>query len=365
MLVDSGRFNIRGSSKKHTLRLQEGEGILQSYENDPSSLQIINDMTLLFKIQSASNPSHWYYVSMQCNYCDCPDWTSDCKHLYAVRLIIKKHFPHLQSILPIVDNAHALSTNHRVENEAACTNHVENVTTAVENNATNSFEVGDSEVLLRVAEVRNILSKIEEDLEKSDSLEKGVLLRQLDICKETLMSSLSPKEIQMPTRGSIRQIQANVTQTRLGHGKKLQSCVPSQDQIEKESCQPTKRACLTGVLRRKHQRGRHRVRFEERSRIWCPHCCTKTFMVDPLVTISCNTCHALLPLASRHAPIGVEASLINRDVRICDIPSDIPCKITSCIYGQSPNEERHFTLTQGDGQELCNVFASQWRLMLL
>ena len=94
---------MHGSSKLHTTRLRGGEEILQKYEKDPTSLQIINEMTLLFKVQSTSTPSHWYYVNVQSNYCDCPDLASGCKHLYALKLIIEKHLQHLLPILPIID----------------------------------------------------------------------------------------------------------------------------------------------------------------------------------------------------------------------------------------------------------------------
>lgn len=107
-MSDSGCFSIKGSSKSHIARLASGERILTRYEADPSTLEVINESTLLFKIQSMSLPTRWYHASIQSTYCDCPDWTSDCKHLCGVRLIIQHQFPHLYGVLPIVDNAHAL-----------------------------------------------------------------------------------------------------------------------------------------------------------------------------------------------------------------------------------------------------------------
>ena len=83
-LGDSGRFSIQGSSKSHTARLASGERIFRRYEADPSTLEVINESTLLFKIQSMSLPTQWYHASMQSSYCGCPDWTSDCKHLYGI-----------------------------------------------------------------------------------------------------------------------------------------------------------------------------------------------------------------------------------------------------------------------------------------
>ncbi|KAI5068324.1 hypothetical protein GOP47_0016669 [Adiantum capillus-veneris] len=166
-IVDSGRYNIRGSSKQHTTRLHGGEKILQLYE-DLQNTKDINE----------------YFMD-------------------------------------------------------------------------NSIEDGadDNEVLKCVSEVRSILTRIEEGLKDNDPAQKAVLLRELNICKDTLLKTSPPKAIEMPMRGSIRQIQAHVTQTKLGNGKRPQEVEPNIEVYEAGTSQPTKRAHVTGILRRKHQRG--------------------------------------------------------------------------------------------------------------
>ena len=74
------------------------------------------------------------------------------------------------------------------------------------------------------------------------------------------MNVLTPREIDLPMRGSIQQIQMNVTQTlaqtRLGHGKQ-----PTTNPIlNVDSCglQLEKRHCAS-LLKQKQQRGRSRV----------------------------------------------------------------------------------------------------------
>eukprot|EP00250_Pteridium_aquilinum_P033996 c6828_g1_i1 orf=128-334(+) len=67
----------------------------------------------------------------------------------------------------------------------------------------------------------------------------------------------------MPSRGSVRQIQAHVIQTRLGHGQSS----GTKDGLDQSAhngvgYQLQKPPHQTGVLRQKHQRGRHRVRYE-------------------------------------------------------------------------------------------------------
>ena len=112
----SGRYNIPGNSKQHRSRLLEGERILQRFEDHPNSLQVVNDILLQFKVLSTQTPNQWYQVSLQGNYCDCPDWSTQCKHLYGIRLIVSQHMPHLNSILSIVDNAHEMMDGLALDN---------------------------------------------------------------------------------------------------------------------------------------------------------------------------------------------------------------------------------------------------------
>ncbi|KAI5054083.1 hypothetical protein GOP47_0031024 [Adiantum capillus-veneris] len=106
----------------------------------------------------------------------------------------------------------------------------------------NSIEDGAdvNEVLKCVSKVRSILTRIEEGLKDNDPAQKAVLLRELNICEDTLLKTSSPKAIEMPMRGSIRQIQAHVTQTRLGQGKSPQEVEPNIEVYEAGTSQPTK-----------------------------------------------------------------------------------------------------------------------------
>ena len=131
--------------------------------------------------------------------------------------------------------------------------------------------------------------------------------------KKNLFNVFTPREIDLPMKGSIWQIQMNVTQTWLGHGKQ-----PTMDPIlNVDSCclQPGKQHC-TGLLYKKQRCGRSRVRFEKRSRIFCPHCCTKTLLLDPMDIMCCHTCHALLPLLLFHGPCGTQDHLLGRVVNV-------------------------------------------------
>ena len=216
----------------------------------------------------------------------------------------------------------------------------------------------DEEIVLCISEMKRTLQAIENDLCNYDISQKRALLHQLRVS-----STIVPTEISLPSKGSIRQIQEHVTQTRLGHGKQPARAM-SMDNPAQLS-QPCKKENQSGALRRKHQRGRKRVRFQKGPRIFCPHCCSKTLLLDPMETFTCRTCHALLPLSKREAPIGSEAALLHRVVNLCDGMPTREATIVSCTYGIEDQAERSFELSLKNGGQLGNIRASQTRLVLM
>ena len=369
--ADSGRFSIQGSNKSHTARLSAGESILRRYEADLSTLQVIDESTMFFKIQSTSTPTQWYHTSMQSSYCDCPDWTSNCKHLYGIRLIIQHHFPHLHAVLPIIDSVHVLgqmglSENDQdmlIENEGL---HIDVGSNNEHDNVPCIHDVQqdtsgmDAEIRMCIEEFSKVLKDIDNNLSSCDFTQKEIILQHLRTSKEATALRV-PKEIHLPQRGSIDGIQAHVTLTRLGHGR------PQKEKIApiEDMAMPEKHGRWTGVLRRKHQRGRNRVRFEKRARIFCPHCCSKTLMIDPTSTHTCHTCHALLPLSRKHSPAGSEKNLVNKVVSLCDDLSVEKGVVTNCAYGLEEHEERHFSIRLHNGIMLQQIYASQQRIVLV
>ncbi|MCO5564813.1 hypothetical protein L7F22_018481 [Adiantum nelumboides] len=239
-IADSGRFGLQGSSQKHTSKLREGEAILQRYMLDQSSLVIINESSLQFKIQSSNISNQWYNVSLQANYCDCPDWSSECKHLYGIWLIATRYFQHLSDVLLVVDKAHEM------------------MDTMGDDTCDDINQEQDAIECLQ--DIKKIVESLERGLSNRLSREMDIVMHQLKFARDTLGSLMSPEQIQLPMRGSIRQVQAHVTQTRLGHGK-CKVNVESLDErgIKEPITQPEKPTRQTGILRRKHQRGRSRV----------------------------------------------------------------------------------------------------------
>ena len=328
------------------MKLKEGEKILQKYGEDSSFLQIVDDISLKFRIQSLNTPTQWYNVNLQSDYCDCPDWTSQCKHLYGIRLIIMQYFSHLSAILPILDNAHHMldSGSHVMLDK----------------------QIQEEDVFEHLQDIKSMLFSIEQDVSRKSDAEVNAIMQQLQEVRSILRPLVSPNYIEMPSKGSIRHIQAHVTQTRLGHGKR-----PATNEDQHSAClmgeivQPQKPTHQTGILRKKHQRGQNRVRFHSQPRIWCPHCCTKTLLVDPSTTIICHTCHAMLPLTKRLCPNEAIAKLVGKDVYVCEESDSFCCKIISYECGHSERNEFIFTLGKTDTNEQLKVQASHVRILMM
>ncbi|MCO5611745.1 hypothetical protein L7F22_066003 [Adiantum nelumboides] len=235
-IADSGRYGVPGNSKEHRARLLAGERILQRFEENQDILQVLNAMQLQFRILSMTTPNQWYQVNFQSNYCDCPDWSSECKHLYGVKLIIKHHFLEMATILHVLDNAHQTLATH--DNEIVTEEKEEKVKTCIH-------------------ELKELLLSLEQEIPNKSQKDMEIMLHQLRLSKDMLGALLSkdmlgallsPSQIDMPACDSVRQIQAHVARTRLGHGVSKDVGAPPLEVAPKLIPH-------TGSLKRKHQRG--------------------------------------------------------------------------------------------------------------
>ncbi|MCO5611756.1 hypothetical protein L7F22_066014 [Adiantum nelumboides] len=336
-VADSGRYGVPGNSKEHRARLLAGERILQRFEENQDTLQVLNAMQLQFRILSMTTPNQWYQVNFQSNYCDCPDWSSECKHLYGVKLIVKHHFPEMATILPVLDNAHQTLATY--DNEIVMEEKEEKVKTCIH-------------------ELKELLLSLEQEIPNKSPKDMEIMLHQLQLSKDMLGALLSPSQIDMPACGSVRQIQAHVTRTRLGHGVPKDVGAPPLEAAPKPIPH-------TGSLKRKHQRGRSRVQFAKWPRIWCPHCCSKTLLVDPKEVVACQTCHALLPLSLRHCHPGDEMLLLGKEIMAFLESGSWHARIDSCTYAHGTNDERSFKIKPSYENTMQIVFASKLRMVLV
>ncbi|KAI5077831.1 hypothetical protein GOP47_0007655 [Adiantum capillus-veneris] len=370
-LADSGRFAVYGSSKSATKALAAGEKLCQRYKTNPETLQVVNESTLLFKIQSMTSDS-WYHVSMQSSYYDCPDWSSQCKHLYGLRLILQSYFPMLHAILPIVDSVHAMADLGTSDGMQQCAQVFE-TGSGCDDKALDTDMNGigpylqqvDMEIVNCIDKSREFLRQLADVLPQWTLQQKEVALKKLKISMENLENLHEPEEISLPRKGSIKQIQANVTQTRLGHGRL--SCIIDGIGEAVEGCpEPAKKTRNTGSLKRKHQRGRNRVRFEKWRRVNCRHCCSKTLLVDGSNIVCCHTCHALLPLSQKHMSANSTSQIMNHLVQLWDGENPANGSIIACDHEVSHIDcERHLTVKLDDGRIYEKIYASRTRITFI
>ena len=64
-----------------------------------------------------------------------------------------------------------------------------------------------------VNDIKCILQSLKEELGRCDSKLKPKILAQVTLLQDSLPALISPKEIELPTKGSIKQVQAHVTLT--------------------------------------------------------------------------------------------------------------------------------------------------------
>ncbi|MCO5572942.1 hypothetical protein L7F22_026703 [Adiantum nelumboides] len=77
-----------------------------------------------------------------------------------------------------------------------------------------------SGLLASINALRIFVNQFEAKVQESKPSQVEIMLDQLNKRESILTRGLAPREIDMPTRGGIQQIQAHVTDTRLGHGVK-------------------------------------------------------------------------------------------------------------------------------------------------
>ena len=85
--------------------MREANKIIERYVINPTTIQVMDETRLYFKVLSMSKEDTWYNVYFQCSFCDCLDYASKCKHLMGIRLLIEQHMPELEKKLHLIDDA--------------------------------------------------------------------------------------------------------------------------------------------------------------------------------------------------------------------------------------------------------------------
>lgn len=166
-----------------------------------------------------------------------------------------QHFPHLNAILPIVDNAHEMMCGYS-------------------NKPSDGEPMQEEEVFSYFNEIKEIILTIQEVVPKKSAKEKEPIMHQIkvirgkpwdlwclylkstchlvEVCakvvRETLGTLVSPSQIDKLSCGSVCQIQAHVSQTQLdqsSHGvHQTQAHVTQTQQVHGQSSQTNFRSLL-------------------------------------------------------------------------------------------------------------------------
>jgi hypothetical protein len=120
---ESGKYSRRGGDRQRTAHLQRANQILESYKKDPERhLKLIDEFSMEFLMRSQTDSERWYVLSLNSECCECEDQAIPCKHLLALRQLIKEELQHLRRLLPIgVDDFY-----HNDEGDL----HIENIATS-------------------------------------------------------------------------------------------------------------------------------------------------------------------------------------------------------------------------------------------
>ena len=217
VLGDSGRYSRRANDRHHQRWLKGGETILKTYELDPeNTLEVISEEQLLFCVRSESCHTTKYNVSLQAYFCDCAVRVLSCKHILGVQMIMKMYLnlrTHQDDEFKFFSSMEGTcvgTTSLDVTNEESI-----QYSLRMESKEEELF------VLLQELEVLMQDSKFSIHKYKGDEVLHKIELRRnfLTSFKEPFTFD-RPQIGDLPSKGSIASLRANVQRTRTGHGKK-------------------------------------------------------------------------------------------------------------------------------------------------
>ena len=217
VLGDSGRYSRRANDRHNQRRLKGGERILKAYELDPeNTLEVISEEQLLFRVRSESCHTTKYNVSLQAYFCECAVRVSSCKHILGIQMIVKMYLnlrTHQNDefeFFPSMEGTCVATTSLDVTNEESIKDSLR-----MESKEEELF------VLLQELEVLMQDSKFSIHKYKGDEVLHKIELRRnfLTSFKEPFTFD-RPQIGDLPSKGSIASLRANVQRTRMGHGKK-------------------------------------------------------------------------------------------------------------------------------------------------
>jgi hypothetical protein len=95
------KYSRCGGDRQRTTHLQQANQIVESYKKDPEGhLNLIDEFSMEFLMKSQTDSERWYVLSLNSKCCECEDQAVPCKHLLALRQLIKEGLQHLRRLLP-------------------------------------------------------------------------------------------------------------------------------------------------------------------------------------------------------------------------------------------------------------------------
>jgi hypothetical protein len=163
-------------------------------------------------------------VSLSCHYCDCPAPKSTCKHIIGLQLILKKYLSTDFNLWEPVDS--------QVPPEEPIVLNIED-SPILEESGSEPIEVQgffEEERRIQLLQLQATISKVWQTLESSlVHVSAEEWKHKIDLCNHFIESMEEPftfdrsAMIDLPTKGSISTIQANVKRTRMGFGSSARS----------------------------------------------------------------------------------------------------------------------------------------------
>ena len=339
-ISDSGRFLPRANCKDEANRMREAEKIIERYVANPTTIQVMDETRLYFRVLSMSKEDTWYNVYFQASFCDCDDYAFKCKHLMCIRLFIEQHMPDSRKELHLIDDALEMRGQ----------------------DANANFEGGhDESIFATISLVKETMRNFEECLHSMSKEDVNVWNeRMLAFCHQ-MRYDISHLMKDLPQNESIRGLQQNVIENPYGNKRPIVSNVVPFEDI---GVAPNNKDKGT----RRHGWGiqgcRKRVRLPRRMKVRCMHCNSLVLILDKNQTSHCNHCDSMLPLNHNHGDISIAMkALKGKCILIDDGAECITSAMIVDLHYPDNGGERWFTITNSNGVSTTNIYASKVRIL--
>ena len=218
----------------------------------------------------------------------------------------------------------------------------------------------DESIFTAISILKETLSAFEEAL---DSISRT----NISICKELmqelcrqLRSVIPPPTIGVPQKGSIRNLQQNVTLNRFGNKRSIAWSVVIVEDI---GVAPNNKG--KGRLGWGMQGSRKRIRLPRLTKLKCMHCYCRVLILGKNQTSHCSHCDSMLPLHHNLCDISTAMKTLKGQTILIDdgVECTTGAKIVDIHYLDGVGE-CWFTIINNVGISFTNIYASKVRIQV-